>query len=339
MSEIESRFVRRGTWIDVSQGSVLGKTITTDTRTGTILVALLAVLCSLATAHLWHLITFGIHQYRADGKPSDALFRQQQAILRTFPTPSAVVAEFAKLYWTWRPSKTHSAATKTGPLAAFAALFTCVTIIAGIFSSYAVDTADLLVLTNSPFCGPVDTSDNATAYISLDHNYLPSVISLAGPLAQECYLNPNSSSPQCHIYSKPRIPFNVAREECPWNKSMCIKIDSPTVAMDSGLLDMNDAFGFNLPLKDRVLFRKKTSCAILPLENRTTLIPAADYPGYPRPPLPEEQLLIYSYSTFPDNTEWSNATFVLSLVSSNVTRDFFGLRHVQPQEMNTRVHG
>lgn len=98
MSEIDTRFVRHGVWTDSSRGSTMGNTITTDTRTGNILVALMTVLCSMGTAHLWHLITFVIHQCRANGRPSDALSRQQQAILRTYPTPSAVLTESAKLY-------------------------------------------------------------------------------------------------------------------------------------------------------------------------------------------------------------------------------------------------
>ena len=47
MSEIDDRFVKRGQWTNVQEGSVLGQTITTDTRTGIIIVALLAVLSTI----------------------------------------------------------------------------------------------------------------------------------------------------------------------------------------------------------------------------------------------------------------------------------------------------
>lgn len=47
MSELQSRFVKRGLWVDHSEGPIMGRTITTDTKTGTILIALLAVLASL----------------------------------------------------------------------------------------------------------------------------------------------------------------------------------------------------------------------------------------------------------------------------------------------------
>ena len=305
----------------------MGRIITTDTRTGTILVALMAVLCSMAMSHLWHLLTFGIHLYRADGKPSDALFRQQQAILRTFPTPSAVMAEFTKLYFSWRPCKSHSPGTRLTPLAVFAALFAGASTVAGVFSSYIIDTSNILVITKSPFCGSINLSDpNAVA--GTVNNYTALVGTLASSLAQDCYGSSASVSPRCRVYFKPRIPFNVTRESCPWDPSMCLDIDDPTISMDSGLLNMNDAFGLNLPPDDQVFFRRKTSCAILPTENRTTLVPASEYDSRTQDPLPEEQLLIYSYGNFSrnKNVKWNNATFVLSLVTSNTTSDHFALQ-------------
>jgi len=49
MSELDSQYVKRGFWVNEAQGPVMGRTITTDIRTGTIIVALLAVLSSLGT--------------------------------------------------------------------------------------------------------------------------------------------------------------------------------------------------------------------------------------------------------------------------------------------------
>jgi hypothetical protein len=97
MSEIDSRFVKLGLWTNLEQGEIMRKTITTDIRTGVIIIALLAVMsnfgkfqdkqaklsltCSLCpgTSHLWNLIVFALHQARASGHPTDGLFRQQQA--------------------------------------------------------------------------------------------------------------------------------------------------------------------------------------------------------------------------------------------------------------------
>ena len=61
MSGIDSLFVKRGYWVNLSAGSVMGQTITTDARTGAFVVALLAVVTNLGMAHLWHILTFIYH--------------------------------------------------------------------------------------------------------------------------------------------------------------------------------------------------------------------------------------------------------------------------------------
>lgn len=88
MSELDSRYVKKGFWINNDLNSPLSSTITTDSQTGTIIVALLAVLSTLATTHFWSLLVFFTHQARAHGRPADALFRQQQALLRSSPPPT-----------------------------------------------------------------------------------------------------------------------------------------------------------------------------------------------------------------------------------------------------------
>jgi len=325
MSEIESSFVKRGLWVDLEKSATMGSTITTDIRTGTLIAALLAVLCSLATNHLWHLITFLIHQYRADGKPSDAFSRQQQVILRTLPTPSAVVSDYIKLYFSWRGNSTRRGKFRSIVIPILAAIVTIATVLSGVFSSYVVDTTALQVLAKSSFCGPINISDES--HNSVSKNYTPAVRTLAEPLAQDCYQSNSTNFARCNIYTKPRIPFHVQRTECPWPSSMCIGRDKPSVSMDSGLLDVNDAFGLNLPSNGKVQFRKKTTCAVLPLENRTTVIPATAYKGYSRPPLPEEQFLIFHFGELGGNDTWRNATFVGSLAKTNVT-DGFTTRYV-----------
>jgi hypothetical protein len=47
MTEIDRQYVKRGLWTNYDKGPVIGQTITTDTRTGSFVVALLAVLSTL----------------------------------------------------------------------------------------------------------------------------------------------------------------------------------------------------------------------------------------------------------------------------------------------------
>jgi len=75
--ELDARFVKRGYWVNLSQGKIIGQTITIDSTTGSIFIALLAVITSLAMIHLWHITIFIYYQARADGIISDGLFRHK----------------------------------------------------------------------------------------------------------------------------------------------------------------------------------------------------------------------------------------------------------------------
>lgn len=333
MSELEAQYVKRGLWVNLEKGSVMGRTITTDIRyfaqylrrrfltrhrTGTFLVAILAVLSSLATTHLWHLIIFLIHQCRANGRPSDALFRQQQATLRTLPAPSAMMADFFKLCLSWKTGrKADRALMRFLPYAAIALFFTIATIAAGIFSSYVVVTSNLEVLVSSPNCGIIGLQENAF------DNYTAIMNSKAQSLAQECYDDDLPASDRCRaIFTKPRIPFTKERVSCPWASSVCAGNKTPAVSIDSGLLGMNDAFGLNLNPQSDVKFRKKTTCSVLSLAGRTSIVEAKDFDiGY-RQPFIGEQFLLFHYGKKDLKSEWANATFAVSLATANSSQSY-----------------
>jgi hypothetical protein len=47
MSEVDAQFVKRGLWTNLDQGNIMGKTITTDSSTGAIIIALMAILSTM----------------------------------------------------------------------------------------------------------------------------------------------------------------------------------------------------------------------------------------------------------------------------------------------------
>jgi hypothetical protein len=148
---------------------------------------------------LWHLLAFAIHQLRANGKPSDALFRQQQALLRTLPAPSSVVAEAIKLWWVWR-KKTDRPFLRSFVLVLTAVIFTVATLAASVFSSLVVDTGTIEVLVDSPLCGRFNDSGTAwkTYKIGLD---------IARPdYHRNCYKN-GTLPPFCNAFIRPNIPL------------------------------------------------------------------------------------------------------------------------------------
>jgi hypothetical protein len=138
-------------WIYQDHGHIMGQTLTVEARTGTIIVALLAILASIGTAQLWNLFTFFYHQYCASGQEADGLFWQHQALLRTMPAPTAVMADNLKLLWVSKAKVPRVFLWCSLP-ALVALCFTIASIAAGVSTAFAIDSSNIEVLVDSPFC-------------------------------------------------------------------------------------------------------------------------------------------------------------------------------------------
>jgi hypothetical protein len=299
MSELESRFVKKGYWVNLSQGSIMGQTITTDAKTGSIIVALLAVITSLGMTHLWHLLTFFFHQSRANGRPRDGLFRHQQAILRTLPTPSSMMADSVKLWYAWRGVSDRALGRSLAHISV-AFLFAAASLMVSIYSSSIVDNTNLEVLVQSPHCGRIGFSDGSFP----DWNaYFSAVFSAAKDYTPDCYKD-GSLPIKCNVFSRPKIDFKTEVVPCPFDDKMC---SSPAIEFDSGLVDLNDALGMNLRDSDRIQYRRKNTCTILPLEGYTRVTPAySETSGSPL--LPEEEVVEYLYG----GADYNNYTYAVN---------------------------
>ncbi|KAH7138701.1 hypothetical protein B0J11DRAFT_500902 [Dendryphion nanum] len=307
MAELQSQLVKRGLWTNWDQGAIMGKTITTDTRNGTILVALLAVISTFGVTHLWNLIVFSIHQIRADGRSSDGLFHQQQVLLRTLPSPIAMIADSLKLGWAWR-RHTHRPYIRTSMPVLFGLLFATATVAISIFSSLVVSTSNLEVLVESPFCGFLNTS------IISFQTFLGTITTLGDTYADQCYVSGTLPS-VCNVFTKPKIDLFTKSVPCPFG-TVCATKDA--FFLDSGLLDVGQSFGLNLPTTEAVKIRQASTCAVLSAVNRTEVIPASKFAFVSwRPRIPGEEYMFYNYGPTPS---FPNATWGLQLLSTNTSR-------------------
>lgn len=322
MSEVDSRFVKRGLWTRLDQGPITGRTITADVQAGTIVVALLAVLSSIGTAYLWNLVAFTIHQIRADGLPADGLFRQQQALLRALPTPGSLLADSIKMWLFWRKQVDRALVRSLMPIL-LGISFSVGTIAVGILSSYLVSGNNVQVLVSSPFCAPLNIDPTVPDYTSNVYGLRAleaKVAAISKSYADDCYQTNGTLPTHCGIFIRPNIPFTQERVDCPFASEMCADMQQPAISFDSGLVDLNDGFGLNLASQDRVKFRRHTTCAILETVGHSSVINASDFPALGRPALPGEELLILHYGNITYDTPWPNATFDHSLTMSNITR-------------------
>jgi hypothetical protein len=249
------------------QGSTMGQTITTDTGTGNIVVALVAVLTTFGVQHLWSVVVFAYHQMRVNNKPTDGLYRQQQALMRALPTPVSMLSDCLKLWWVWK-MRINRTFLGSLPLIGLATVFAVATIVVGTFSSYLVKGSGIEVLVSSPHCGPVlfPGMPNETASRETDvwyTGYRNKVAESTLRYVRDCYSNGSAALDRCNIFTRPTIPSKQERTSCPFDNSMCKNFSQPALAFDTGLLDLNDHFGLNLAGSDKMKFRQKTTCAII----------------------------------------------------------------------------
>lgn len=324
MSEVDDRFVKRGIWTNWSKGATMGRTLTVDARTGNIIIALLTILASMATAQLWNLLAFLYHQSRAKGVLSDGLFWQQQALLRTLPTPTAMMADTTKLWWTWRKKAIHPLLRSSIPLL-FALCFSIAALAAGIFTSYVVTSTNLEVLVDSPACSFVNQTElyeDMNSYWLSTVNLKPVVQSYA----RDCYTNSTFLPVSCRdTFTQPNISFTANAAPCPWESSMCLEGNSPAISMDSGLLDMTQ-FGLNINQADNVKFRRKSTCNVLPLDGHSFVKNITYWEGRmsERKALPQEEGIAFRYGSLLNVAPefYPEDSFVHSLSAGNLSRGF-----------------
>lgn len=252
--------------------------------------------------------------------PGDALFRQQQAILRTLPPPSTLLADSLKLWWEWR-QKSDSVLARTLFFAILGLFCALSSLAASISSSYVVDTTNLEVLVSSPWCGRLNRSDIAS------NSYVVHVNDISETFVRDCYQYATSLPGRCKIFKRPNIPFSTEPAACPFAAGICKgkTNEKLAVAVDSGLLDMNDAFGLNLNKKDRVKYRRKTTCSVLSMGDHSSIVNASDFPidAFGRTEFfDNEQLVLYHWGTREVLGEWKNVTFAQSLLEANFTQKY-----------------
>jgi hypothetical protein len=258
---------------------------------------------TVGATHLWNLLLFVLHQHRATGNPQDALSRQQQTLLRTLPAPGSFFTEAVKLWWTWRRKQGRVFLRCLFP-ALISLLFAISTLSASVFSSAIVNSSDIEVLVDSPYCGFRNFTRYYLGPAPGERNYVSTYESIGQIYANQCYKGATSAQSGCmNVFTNPRIPFTIKDTSCPFEDKMCIPKGSPAMEMDSGLLDLNENFGLNLEKDNGIKFRRKTTCSVLPTEGYVSLYNVSDLPkiladaylSQPRITFPGEKVVLSKF--------------------------------------------
>ncbi len=259
--------IYNGVWVNWSRGLIRGATLTTTTISGAILVAFLALFIQYTGNHLWGISRFALHQIRVSKTPRDGLYHQQQVVLRNF-APADAAKAFVQAGWGWR-SRVHNPARRSLPLALLALAHSVTFLLAAIFSAVASTAQGNEVLIFSPYCGLINfNTPNLTAVINILNAYESKSVSDSASYARSCYATEGTGRTwqDCSTFPVPKLPTALTNTSCPFKADICT---APSIQLDTGLMDSDLFFGISAPLKNRVKYRKVTSCA--PIEVREFL--------------------------------------------------------------------
>jgi len=247
-----------------------------------VIISFLAIYVSYASTHFWGIISFIVHQSRADTRSRDGLYHQQQAILRNSPTDMNALAQFLKVAWHWREA-TNGSLRRSAPLGALALIHFLLFYVAGLSSSTVIGSSDVVLL-RSDRCGWIeDFPQMLRAFTGWQPNArqldVLNAVSVHGSwsyrrsaaYARACYAEESGSyAAICNTYPSRRLSstFNSSSSGgCPFPGKACT---TGLLVMDSGNLDSDRDFGLNAREKDRLFFRRVTSAVPIDTDKYAT---------------------------------------------------------------------
>ena len=252
-----------GPWINYSHGVLLGATLTLKLRDAGFLLALLVIVVGLAGRAFWSSASFIIHQLRCSDVPHDALFYQQQAILKNSEGSLAAAWKFARVSYSWRKHERSRwwQFWKSRTLGFILISFLVATLfgISSIFTAQVTKSVGSEFLIHNPNCGfwQFPLTQNVEWQLKVLNDSTS-----AAAYARACYGNNETTSPQCTSYQTSQIPWTSNKNaSCPFAAGTCLMGSTAAYEMDTGPMDSHTVLGLNAHASNRVTLRKVATCA------------------------------------------------------------------------------
>lgn len=275
--------VHLGMWTNWSRGRVLGATLTLSRKDGNYLLAFTAFFIGLVSTRFWRILCFILHNRFSTSISRDALYHQQQAILRNSDSAESGLLVLCQLVWAWHKTVKRSF-VRVLPVIATAALSAFAFTMAGGFSSSISTGVGNDVLLDGSNCAFVNTGYPDIGASSVLQPYTSRRSNSAANYAQQCYSTNASGMFDCGTFIKARISSSVDNQTpCPFAEGLCQS--DANIRLDTGYIDSHEHLGLNAPFDERVIFRTVLQCAPLVTEGYTddisnTSTPAENYTAY-----------------------------------------------------------
>lgn len=309
--------VHLGMWTNWSHGRVMGSTLTLSRQDGNYLLSFTAFFIGLVSTRFWRILCFALHNSSSTSSPRDALYHQQQAILRNSYSANSGLLVFLQLAWAWRKN-TKRAFVRVLPVIATAAFFAVAFTIAGGFSStistgvgndVLLDGSDCAIINNQIFDAGTQTvlKPDVSRRSNSAANY-----------AQQCYSTNTSGIFGCGTFVKPRIPSSIDNQTaCPFAEGMCQS--DQNLRLDTGYIDSHELLGLNAPFDERIIFRTVLQCAPLVTEGYARNISTSDgnFTSYNYGPTAYDANYTYKTSSLDSQYRTQTSGGVLKLAYDN----------------------
>ncbi|RSL82415.1 hypothetical protein CEP51_005160 [Fusarium floridanum] len=269
---VKPELVHRGGWRNWDSDAATGGQITMLKDDAELLSIFIGIFLVFVAAGLWTLIAYLIFQLnrrkrQQEGPGSfDALYHQQQTILRNGSSDIAIGSAFLKLWLAW--GNNPKVLKSILPIVVLALVSFGFFLIALPFitAMEMLDKQGNQVLIKSPKCGfwePDIDGDLQGSFTVVTKQTLE-----AASYVDNCYETDAESALCDQFLPKRQLPIlRVHNVPCPFHKSVCLPWTEggkpPAITVQTDELDSHKDFGINAPPEERIKFRRSTTCSPL----------------------------------------------------------------------------
>jgi hypothetical protein len=207
------------------------------------------------------IVCFLLHQLRSTPGPQDGIYHQRQVILRNTRSPLGVLWYLMKLAWYWR-RQARRPTLRQVPFMVVALIHIASFLVLALLAANLIGTGND-VLVKSTNCGyqPVTSGDYAPAVrVKFQRSY---------QYVRECYDPSNAtetSKDTCSSFPAKFLSSTIRNgAPCPFpDPNLCRNGTAGTFVIQTDPIDSHHHLGLNAPKKNRVSYRKITTCSPLP---------------------------------------------------------------------------
>jgi hypothetical protein len=247
-------------------------TLTLNERYAGFLSAALVIFVGFVAGQAWNIVSFVVHQIRADRNDRGVFEQQVQAILRNGNGHAHAAWLTVRIVLGWRRHIGFTAALRRAfpvmliTLCSVAAWFT-----AQLFTSRIWSTAGDQFLLQNVVCGYHRFNQINSFNVEQQKMWFThwrDRLEAASTYERQCYTGVADLA-DCLTLPTRWLNWTTQDATCPFeDPGLCIKANNTPVRLDTGYINSNNHLGINAPVRDRIEYRKVMTCSPMQTNRR-----------------------------------------------------------------------